>query len=507
MSSYGHSFSRRLNRWLEKFGLIADPFAFYEADRERSDLPYFFVDRPYLHDMIGVPDHPQSAFLLAGRGEGKTATREMVAYECSYASLRRRALPVRYYDFTSLLEQTGGDLSQVTIGHHVRLLARQILKAMIAEIPATYFDLLDDLERGILMGYIAEFGDPISRLKWERILATAPLALEWEKLSPSETLQTLSNLVVKLGRSPDATYQALYVLVDRVDETAAGPDAAVALLRPLVADRLLLETEHVAFKFFIPEEVGHSLEQVVDLRPDRVCIRRISWDAEALRAMVEQRIFYYSEGRTARLEEMCTSGVKSMAMERMIRACKGSPRHLLRLCQALIHHHVRHANETNALITHADLVDTLREFEYRTEVEHTPTKRSETVPTVDKGPITESTMSPSKPPERGLYIDAGGHVWVDGHPLTPPLPDLEFRLLNILYQRAPEIVPHSALIEAIWPTATWMSSDHPGAYKSDEQNLRKLIGRLRERLDPDSPGRKSRFVKNVRGRGYWLCKD
>ncbi len=506
MSSYDRSFSRRLNRWLEKFGLIADPFALYEADRERSDLPYFFVDRPYLHDMIGVPEHPQPAFLLAGRGAGKTATREMVAYECSYASMRRRALPVRYYDFAPLLEQTGGDLTQITIGHHVRLLARQILKAMIAEIPATYFDLLDDLDRGILMGYVAEFGDPISRLKWERILTTDPLALEWEKLSPSETLQTLANLVVKLGRTPDSTYQALYVLVDRVDETAAGPDAAVALLRPLVADRLLLETEHVAFKFFIPEEVGRRLEQVVDLRPDRVCICRIRWDADALRAMVEQRISYYSEGRTERLEEMCTPGAKSVAMDRMIRACEGSPRRLLRLCRALIHHHVQHAKETNTLITHKDLVGALQEFEHQMDVEHAP-KRSEAMPAADGGRATESTTPPSEPPARGLYIDTGGHVWVDGRPLAPPLPALEFRLLKILYQHAPNIVPHQALIEAVWPPAVWMSSDHPDAHRSDEQNLRKLIGRLRERLEPESSGRESRFVKNVRGRGYWLCKD
>ena len=64
------SFSHRLWRWLEGFGFTDDPFALYEADQERSYLPYFFVDRAYLHGVLGNPARPQTAFLMAGRGGG-----------------------------------------------------------------------------------------------------------------------------------------------------------------------------------------------------------------------------------------------------------------------------------------------------------------------------------------------------------------------------------------------------------------------------------------------------
>jgi DNA-binding response OmpR family regulator len=505
------SFSHRLGRWLDRFGFTDDPFALYEADRERPYLPYFFVDRPYLYEVLGNPARPQVAFLMAGRGEGKTATREMVAYECKYARLRRRALAVDYYDFSPLLEQVGGDLSQVSARHHVRIIVRHTLKALTEDVPATYFDALEEMDRALLMGYTEAFADPVSSLKLEKLLHCAPTQLDWNALSAVETLETLANLVTRLGptmpedtaesaaskaaKPPSAEqapmrYQALYILVDRVDETACGPGTAVPLLEPLVSEGSLLKLPHVAFKFFLPTEVGTLLREAVALRPDRLCMQTITWDKEALRKMVQQRLSYYSEGKVERLEELCTSGAKASAMERLIQSCEGSPRTLLRLCRALIHHHVTHADEMSTLLTYPELIDTLREFEHRLEAERLP-------PSLATVPASES-VTPTKPPERGLYADESGHVWVDGQPVTPSLSSLEFRLLKALYQRSPGIVPNEALIEAVWPSSAWMSDDEDAGV--NEQNLRKLVARLRERL----PGERSRFIKNVRGRGYWL---
>jgi hypothetical protein len=509
-----NSFSRRLGRWLERFGFADDPFALYEADQEGPYLPYFFVDRPYLHDILGDPARPQAAFLMAGRGEGKTATREMVAYECAHARLRRRALAVCYYDFSPLLEQVQGDLSQLNARHHVRVIARYTLKALAEDVPPTYFDVLEEVDRALLMGYAAAFANPVSRLGLSQLLPDEPIELDWDALSAVETLEILAGLVTKLGQLPtedsaksaskvdsfsslansgrlQGRYQALYVLVDRVDETSAGPEAAVPLLKPLVSEGSLLKVPHVAFKFFLPTEVGGQLRQAVALRPDRLCMRTITWnEAAALRKMVQQRLSYYSEGKVERLEELCTSGAKASVMERLIRACEGSPRTLLRLCRELIHHHVAHADETSTLITYTELIDTLRDFEYQLEAEQAQLSPAAATRTAPFAPVT--------PPESGLYLAESGHVWVDGQPLTPPLSQLEFRLLETLHRQAPEIVPHEVLIEAAWPSSAWMSDRN--APSVDKQNLRKLIARLRERL----PGERSRFVKNVRGRGYWL---
>ena len=484
-------YSRRLWRWLDRFGFVDDPFALYEADHERSCLPFFFVDRPYVHDVLGDPARPQAAFLMASRGGGKTATREMVAYECAHAQLRRRALAVRYLDFSPLLEQVGGDLSQLGVDHHVRTILRYTLKALAEDVPPTYFDLLEGFDRALLMTYAAEFADAVTSLKLSRIVQDEPVKLNWDDLTPLEMLQTLTEIVTRLGRSPEIRYQALYVLVDRVDETAAGPEAAVSLLTPLVSQGPLLEISCVAFKFFLPIEVGEQLRQAVAMRPDRVCIRTITWHATALREMVEQRLSYYSHERIQRLEELCTSGAKASVMERLIKECEGSPRTLLRLCQSLIHHHVEHADTTRTLISRSDLTDTLHDFAHQLEIERAPS------PLV--GPTITDPAASSEPPESGLYLDNKGHVWVDGEPVAPPPSRLELRLLETLFRQAPKIVPHTVLIEDVWPSSAWSESD-----EFDEVNLRKLVARLRDRLEPGVKGNHSRFIKNVRGRGYWL---
>ena len=480
------SFTYRLQRWLERWRFMDDPFALYEADRERQYLPYFFVDRPYLHDILGNPARPQAAFLLAGRGAGKTATREMVAYECAHAQLRRRALAVRYYDFSPLLEQVEGAADRVTAVDHVHTIIRYTLKALAKEVPPTYFDLLKEMEQSLLLGYIVTFADPISQARLRQILPGEPMMLDWGALSSSEMLSTLAGLVTQLGQSPESRYQALYVLVDRVDETSAGPEAAIQLLTPLVSAGPILEMSNVAFKFFLPIEVGEALHRAVELRPDRVCIRTVTWNEGILKQMVQQRLSYYSNERIKRLEELCTSGAKSSVMDRLIKACEGSPRTLLRLCEKLIHYHVEHAGPENMLISYSEVTQAIQAFEYQLEVERMPPP-----------PTSETQASAAAEvslPERGVFLDNDRHVWVDGEPLSPPLSQLEFRLFCALYSQAPEIVPHEELIETVWPSSAWTTGE------SDEQNLRKLVARLRKRLSDDT----RRFVQNARGRGYWL---
>jgi len=191
------------------------------------------------------------------------------------------------------------------------------------------------------------------------------------------------------------------------------------------------------------------------------------------------------------LEELCTSGAKASVMERLIKECEGSPRTLLRLCQSLIHHHVEHADTTRTLISRSDLTDTLHDFAHQLEIERAPS------PLV--GPTITDPAASSEPPESGLYLDNKGHVWVDGEPVAPPPSRLELRLLETLFRQAPKIVPHTVLIEDVWPSSAWSESD-----EFDEVNLRKLVARLRDRLEPGVKGNHSRFIKNVRGRGYWL---
>jgi DNA-binding response OmpR family regulator len=193
-----------------------------------------------------------------------------------------------------------------------------------------------------------------------------------------------------------------------------------------------------------------------------------------------------SNDRVRRLEELCTSAAAAKVMDRIINRCEGSPRTLLRLCQLLLRSHVERTDET--LIDSVDVTEALLEFDHQMEAEQRPV-------------WTEDPQNGESPSETTVHLDSSGHVWIMGERLQPPLSDKEFKLLQSLYRVAPDIVPHADLIETLWPRSTWDLDD---AYS--EQNLRKLVSRLRKRLDGVLPGGMQNPIRSTRGRGYWLKK-
>jgi hypothetical protein len=495
-----YGFSQRLWRWFERMGFQEDPFALYQAEKEGESLLSFYVDRPYLYDILGNPAYPQTAFLMAQQGHGKTASREILAYQCMSGKLRRRALAIHYSDFSNLLSQVQGNISQITARDHVENIIRAILKTMVQDVPATYFDLLQDVERSLLNGYVKTFADPISQLKMRAILKDDPANLAWEALSTVELLTALADVFIQLGQAPDRTYQSLYILVDRVDETSAGPESAAALLESLVTDKVLLSVPNIAFKFFLPLDVGQRLHTLADLRPDRLCTRIIDWNKPALEDVIRQRLIHYSNGKIESLGDIAMAAARDRVTDRLIDASGSSPRTLLRLCQELIYTHVTRTDD--ALINNQDVAATLSNFFHREDLITTHPLITTTDTIADPEP--ESKAHPHQAPreEKGLHIDISGHVWIDGEQLTPALTQQEFALVRLLYDRSPNILTHQELIDIIWPEKDWQEDE---AY--DEQNLRKLVSRVRQRLEPEVPARKSRFVKSVHGRGYWLNRQ
>jgi hypothetical protein len=477
---YRDDYAYRHQRWLEKVGFrLGDPFAVYDADQETDVLHDLFVDRPYLARVTGDPARPQTAFLLAGRGAGKTATREMVAYECFHGYIHHRALPVRYTDFSPTLALAGGEPASVRAEHHIHVIARLTLRSLAEDVPATFFDILQDDERALLASYAARFADPAARYKLTQRLRVAPPPLDLEGLSAVETLAELARLVTRLGQSPQRRYEALYVLVDRVDESAAGPDGALPFLRPLVEEGALMIMPRVAFKFFLPLEVGQALTATVPVGTDKLPLEIVTWDEGNLSRLLCQRLAYYSESQIEDLEQICTPGARN-ATERLVQASQGSPRALLRLCAGVVRCHV--SRTTKPYLEPQDITSAIEEFEHQVEV--------------SRG-LPRGVLLPSdEPPARGLFLDRSDHVWIDGELLTPPLSPLEFRLLRVLYSVAPNIVSQEQLIRSVLPESS-----------QDEQNLRKLITRLRQRLEPEGREGAWRFVRNVRGRGYWLSRD
>jgi DNA-binding winged helix-turn-helix (wHTH) protein len=494
MTTSQYSFSRRYWRWLRRVGFTEDPFALFEAEQEGEDLPELFVDRPYLLNVIGRPSRPEMALLMAGRGKGKTATREMVAHECEHGSLRRRALPVRYTEFSGLLERVHGDLTQLTVRHHVEHLIGTIFKVLV-DLPATHFDPLDDNQAGLLLGMAAAFADPLTEMKLQSCLKACTIELSWDHVSPGDLMKQISEIVITMGPRSDIRYQSIYILVDCVDETAAGSEAAVPFLKPLMDEKHLLEMPHLAFKFFLPRRVGLWLEKAASLGRDRNYIHTITWKKSDLINVIDQRFQCYNLDTHKRLPDICDERARSKVLDALIETCEGSPRSLLRLCRELFQNHVQRTDQ--ALINRDDISKTIDAFKHKREVENR---------VLDLSPIrtVQTSQEERAPiPKQGLHIDNNDHVWIDNEPLTQALSPQEFSLLEVLFKRAPSIISHEELIESVWAESKWMT-DTKDARIRDEQNLRKLISRLRDSLQRPQANQDRRYIKNVRGRGYWL---
>jgi len=96
--------------------------------------------------------------------------------------------------------------------------------------------------------------------------------------------------------------------------------------------------------------------------------------------------------------------------------------------------------------------------------------------------------------ERGVYLDTdSGDVWVDGVRI-PVLTDLEYRLLELLYERRDKLTDKFQIVTAVW------GEEYLGSV--DDARVEKLISRLRGKIEPNPTD--PIFLITRRGRGYKL---
>lgn len=327
-----------LHDWLARLGFSANPFASRTAEQEEIRLLVdCFVDRPFLEPLIGDAGAPRTAFLLAERGAGKTATREIVAHLCASQG---HVLPVHYYDFAALLDEAGGDPARVTLGQHVERLVRYILSALTRYAPPDYFQRLSSADRAMLQSYAQTYANPIVQLDLAELIKEPARELDLRALPPHDLLDSLVQVVLRAGPRPQQPYQAIYILVDRVGETALDEAGIVPLLRPLFADGAILRSPHVAFKFFLPPEAGRALLALPGIPPDDYVVEQAAWDDDALKAVVNTRLSYYSSGLYPNLEDLCRTDARPKMFALLLAACEASPRRLLRLCETVLRLHV-----------------------------------------------------------------------------------------------------------------------------------------------------------------------
>jgi hypothetical protein len=94
----------------------------------------------------------------------------------------------------------------------------------------------------------------------------------------------------------------------------------------------------------------------------------------------------------------------------------------------------------------------------------------------------------------GIWVDQdSGDVWVEGSP-APPLTELEYRLLSLLFTRESKLTDKFQIVETVWGVSY--------INDVDDTRIEKLVSRLRAKIEPDPST--PRYIITVRGRGYKL---
>jgi len=282
----------------KQLGFENHPFAHTNADEEPW-LEQYFVPPPFFSAVIGDPNNPTPAVVLAPRGAGKSAQRRQLEAWCN----NNAVLPVTYDRFEFGAGQT---IEDVGLPYHIRNILSRILitylsylrewpdllrnlsndeKRLISIFTHSYLGDLTGLRLQELLNELRSLPEKFRRFWSEHVgvletvvnvllknygLETINLPdLKQEEKRLAETykhqLEVLVSLVKKIG------FRSIYILIDKADEsekTGNNSENTYRLLRPLLTDLELLGLKGYGFKFFVWDQILPHFQ--IDARPDRV---------------------------------------------------------------------------------------------------------------------------------------------------------------------------------------------------------------------------------------------
>jgi hypothetical protein len=357
--------------FLSRLGLEGNPFLHWDADQE-DRLPDYFVPPPYFASVVGDPAHPASTVVFAPRGGGKSAQRRIVETSCD----PDRVLCVTHDTFPFAASKRP---KEIRLDDHLSKIIRDVLVAVIARLAMLegLRDRLSPAERTSLQMMATLYLDDVTRVELQSSLNAlknlSQKAVEfYNKLSwaynalgrsalqavgmPAPALPDLKDMGQEPQRNPVADVQALgrlanavgldavYVLVDKVDETASTSNdaaAAYALVGPLLQDLRILSLRPFCFKFFLPDTLTEYHAEKA--RPDRVQQFALRWSSLEVSQMLSRRLAAYSGGRLTSLGQILAddSNLRWFVDHYFIRFAEGSPRDMVRILNRILAEQMR----------------------------------------------------------------------------------------------------------------------------------------------------------------------
>lgn len=360
--------------FLGAWGFNENPFILTNADEE-SRLSSYFVPPPFFDAVLGRPAEPKSVTVFAPRGGGKTAQKVMIEKVANEARDKERFLCLTYDRFVlpgdfeiakveldwhlinivrlltaALLvtcdEGGGGKLSQ-----HDKDLLVKAARTFLFDINVQEFDsIIGSLRnwRGKTADFVSRYGGQVTNLI-SAVLARFDMG-RIDVVSPEEnitkpTVISYFERLIRIARS--VGYSSVYILVDRIDETPLtqnDANASFEFLRPLLLDLHVLETEGVAFKFFLWDPI-RKLYSGAGGRTDRVPLYALNWTLTEMQAMLSERLSAYSEGQIKKLDQLTAEDVE-FSLDRLVCVlAAASPRDMIRLSKAIFDEQTRVRNE------------------------------------------------------------------------------------------------------------------------------------------------------------------
>jgi hypothetical protein len=363
-----------LQHFLDTHGLTADPFAYTNAEEEEL-LEQYFVPPPYFNSVRGESGSPKSTVVFAPRGGGKTAQRRILEEDSRRPE--SNYLCVLYDRF---------EPGSPTVDQHLEQICRRVLLGILVSLeieglPGTVLSkddrefltneatLLDTVDaetfdalirslksdtrkmgdwlrvhsgpvKGIIAGLLAKRGIELD--------PTLPWGPQMMKARESAPLSRLRRLI---GVGQNFGFDSVYVLVDRLDETAStatNPTKAIELVAEMLLDLTVMELPGLAIKVFawdLSQDRYHELGG----RRDRIHEFNLSWNLEALSEMMSRRLGAYSHQSVTSLNDLTSDGVDFDLHRLTCYLAAGSPRDMIRLCARVVGEHLNDPRGTGRL--------------------------------------------------------------------------------------------------------------------------------------------------------------
>lgn len=378
--------------YLERMGFRGNPFASTNSENEES-LAEYFVPPPYFESVLGSPVSPKTTIVFAPRGSGKTAQRRMIEIASAEAGGAHDFVCVTYSNFSAM------DPRSVSLIDHLSAICRLLTTAALSHLEKdaerakritehhkqilkySSTKLLNDLnqqEMELAISSVKSVGDRAGDIwhKYGGFIATAVAALmskygidgvslpkDLAARTESESA-TLGYLYPKLVEVLTAMgFKAVYVLVDKVDETGAtgnNPAQAFNLIRPLIMDLSVVERPNVAFKFFLWDQLEDMFIEGGG-RSDRLGVSKLHWTVPELAKMLTRRLEAFSNKKVGSFNELVDPEVSIDVHQLLSHLSPDSPRDMIRMCEQIVSEHTRQP-KYDALISENTVVKGIHEF-------------------------------------------------------------------------------------------------------------------------------------------------